>query len=85
MFRMHERSAHNPSLDLARRQGTPRRGLLASRVDERQQDARADKLRVEHTEYELSSEFAEAIEHAAEDARGTKIILRVEDVGSTYE
>ena len=47
--------------------------------------ARADKLRVEHTEYELSSEFAEAIEHAAEDARGTKIILRVEDVGSTYE
>ena len=47
--------------------------------------ARADKLRVEHTEYELSSEFAEAIEHAAEDARGAKIILRVEDVGSTYE
>ena len=44
----------------------------------------ADKIRVDFTEYELSSEFAEAMEHALEPGKGTKVLLRVNDVGSTY-
>ena len=93
---MHERSPRDASVALARRPGdfaSRGRSLRAwMRANKKRAPkmletvaklARADKLRVEHTEYELSSEFAEAIEHAAEDARGTKIILRVEDAGST--
>mmetsp|Transcript_35182 Transcript_35182/g.56528 ORF Transcript_35182/g.56528 Transcript_35182/m.56528 type:complete len:94 (-) Transcript_35182:551-832(-) len=45
----------------------------------------ADKLRVEFTEYELSAEFPEALEHSLEPGRGTKILLKVNDVGQTYE
>jgi len=44
----------------------------------------ADKLRLEYTEYELSTEFTEALEHAQESGRGTKVILRVNDVGVSY-
>ncbi|KDD72955.1 hypothetical protein H632_c2697p1, partial [Helicosporidium sp. ATCC 50920] len=45
---------------------------------------RADKLRVEHTEYELATEFDEAFEHAEERGRRTKIVLKVSDVGVQY-
>ena len=44
----------------------------------------ADKIRIDFTEYELSSEFTEAMEHALEPGKGTKVLLRVNDVGSTY-
>ena len=44
----------------------------------------ADKLRIEFTEYELCDEFAEALEHAQETGRNTKVLLRVNDVGVTY-
>jgi trans-2-enoyl-CoA reductase len=45
----------------------------------------ADKLRIPHCEYELSQEFAEAMEHANETRREVKIVLRVDEVGDTYE
>ena len=41
----------------------------------------AGKLKLAHTEYDLASEFGEALEHALERGRSTKIILRVGDVG----
>ena len=44
----------------------------------------ADKLVINYTEYELSTEFDEAIDHALEDGRGTKIMLKVNDIGVTY-
>ena len=44
----------------------------------------ADKLRVTYTEYELGTEFEEALEHALEEGRSTKIILKVKDIGVTY-
>lgn len=34
-------------------------------------------------EYELSTEFVEALEHASEEARNTKVILKMNDVGIT--
>ena len=47
--------------------------------------ARADKLAIQYTDYELSSEFEEALEHAREDDRCTKVLLRVNDIGTTYD
>ena len=44
----------------------------------------ADKLRVTYTEYELGTEFDEALDHATEDGRSTKILLKVKDIGVTY-
>ena len=44
----------------------------------------ADKLRVTHTEYELGTEFDEALDHAMEEGRSTKILLKVKDIGVTY-
>ena len=44
----------------------------------------ADKLKIDFTEYELSAEFQEACKHAAEAGKGTKILLRVNDIGATY-
>jgi uncharacterized protein YutD len=44
----------------------------------------ADQLRIDYTEYELCEEFKEALEHAQEDARNTKILLKVNDIGVTY-
>ena len=44
----------------------------------------ADKLRLDFTEYELSEEFKEALDHAQESGRNTKVLLRVSDVGVTY-
>ena len=41
-------------------------------------------LRVNFTEYELSSEFAEALEHASEPRRNTKVLLRNKEVAVTY-
>jgi trans-2-enoyl-CoA reductase len=46
---------------------------------------RADKLVVAYTDYELSSEFTEALEHACEDGRCTKVLLKVNDIGTTYD
>lgn len=43
----------------------------------------ADKLRINYTEYELSTEFTEALEHASEEGRNTKVILKMNDVGIT--
>ena len=47
--------------------------------------SRADKLTIQYTDYELSTEFDEALEHAREEAKGTKILLRVNDIGTTYD
>ena len=44
----------------------------------------ADKLRVNFTEYELSTEFDEALDHAMEEGRNTKVLLKVNDIGVTY-
>ena len=46
---------------------------------------RAEKLIAQYTDYELSSEFAEALEHACEDGKCTKVLLRVNDIGTTYD
>ena len=40
---------------------------------------------LDHCEYELSSEFQEAMEHSREGRREVKIVLRVDEVGDTYE
>ena len=45
----------------------------------------AEKLKVDHCEYELSSEFAEAMEHNEEARKEVKVVLRVDEVGDTYE
>ena len=44
----------------------------------------ADKLRLDFTEYELSEEFKEALDHAQESGRNTKILVRMSDIGVTY-
>lgn len=44
----------------------------------------ANKLRIDFTEYELCDEFKEAMDHAQEPGRNTKVLLRVNDVGVTY-
>lgn len=43
-----------------------------------------DRLSINYTEYELSSEFEEALDHAMEDGKMTKVILKVKDIGTTY-
>ena len=45
----------------------------------------AGELVIPHCEYELSSEFAEAVEHASEARKEVKVVLRVDEVGDTYE
>jgi len=35
--------------------------------------------------YELHSEFEEALDHAQDRGKNTKILLKVSDVGITYE
>ncbi|KAL4435235.1 hypothetical protein ABPG77_001917 [Micractinium sp. CCAP 211/92] len=45
----------------------------------------AGKLRAEFTEYELHSEFQEALEHAQDRGKNTKVLLKVTDVGAHYE
>jgi len=45
----------------------------------------AGKLNVEMTDYELSTESEEALEHAAELGRNTKVMLKVNDIGQTYD
>lgn len=44
---------------------------------------RANKIKAEITEYDLATELDEAIEHARERGRHTRIVLRVSDVGTT--
>ena len=44
----------------------------------------ADKIKLEYLEYELSTEFSEALEHAEEAGRNVKVLLKVNDVGITY-
>ena len=44
-----------------------------------------DKIQVECTEYELSTEFEEALEHACEKHRKTKILLKFNDIGNTMD
>ena len=45
----------------------------------------ANKIVVEYTEYELSTEFDEALDHAGEKHRKTKILLKITDIGSTVD
>lgn len=45
----------------------------------------AGELVIPHCEYEMSSELAEAVEHAAERRKEVKVVLRVDEVGDTYE
>jgi trans-2-enoyl-CoA reductase len=44
----------------------------------------ADKLTINYTEYELSTEFDEALDHALEEGRNTKVLIKVNDIGVTY-
>jgi hypothetical protein len=38
-----------------------------------------------HTRYELHTEWEEALDHAQDRGKNTKVVLRVSDVGVTYE
>ncbi len=43
------------------------------------------RLRVRlRAQYELSTEFDEALEHCMEEGRNTKVMLKVNDIGITY-
>ena len=44
----------------------------------------AGKLQAACTEYELATEFGEALEHAMERGRNTKVVLKVSDIGVQY-
>ena len=44
-----------------------------------------DRLKINYTEYELATEFDEALEHALEESKCTKVLLKVNDLGSTYD
>ncbi|KAL4518427.1 hypothetical protein Ndes2437A_g04709 [Nannochloris sp. 'desiccata'] len=44
----------------------------------------AGKLAAAVTEYELSSEFDEALDHAMDRGKNTKVVLKVSDVGEKY-
>jgi trans-2-enoyl-CoA reductase len=44
----------------------------------------AGKLSGAVTEYELSSEFDEALDHAMDRGKNTKVVLKVSDVGEKY-
>ena len=63
---------------------TPLRSQVPKMLETLAKLVNADKIRIDFTEYELSSEFTEAMEHALEPGKGTKVLLRVNDVGSTY-
>lgn len=45
----------------------------------------AGKLAAAVTEYELSTEFEEALDHAMDRGKNTKVLLKVTDVGEQYE
>ena len=45
----------------------------------------AGKLAAAVTEYELSTEFDEALDHALDRGKNTKVILRVSEVGEKYD
>lgn len=45
----------------------------------------ADKLRLDFTEYELCDELKEALDHAQEAGRNTKVLLRVNDIGVKFD
>ena len=45
----------------------------------------AGKLAASVTEYELSTEFDEAMDHALDRGKNTKIVLRVSEVGEKYD
>jgi trans-2-enoyl-CoA reductase len=45
----------------------------------------AGKLQATFTEYELHTEWEEALDHAQDRGKNTKVVLRVSDVGVTYE
>lgn len=42
---------------------------------------RSNKLLASVTEYELSSDFDEALDHAMDRGKNTKVLLKVSDVG----
>lgn len=44
----------------------------------------AGKLNAAYTEYELSSEFEEALDHAMDRGKNTKVMLRMQEVGVQY-
>lgn len=44
----------------------------------------AGKLTAAYTEYELGTEFAEALDHALERGSNTKVLLKVSDIGTQY-
>ena len=44
----------------------------------------AGKLNTAYTEYELATEFDEALEHALERGKNTKVLLKISDVGVQY-
>ena len=43
-----------------------------------------DKLSLDYTEYELSVDFAEALEHSQVTGRNTKVLLKIDDIGTDY-
>ncbi|KAK9829388.1 hypothetical protein WJX72_005534 [[Myrmecia] bisecta] len=45
----------------------------------------AGKLTVAYTEYELATEFEEALDHALDHGKNTKVLLRMNDLGRQYD
>lgn len=45
---------------------------------------KAGKIQASFTEYELTTEFEEALEHAMERGKNSKILLKISDVGVQY-
>jgi hypothetical protein len=43
-----------------------------------------DKLSLDYTEYELGVDFAEALEHSQTTGRNTKVLLKIDDIGTDY-
>ena len=44
----------------------------------------AGKIKLNYTEYEIAGEFNEALEHALESGRSTKVLLRMQEPAETY-
>lgn len=58
---------------------------LPSLIDSLAKLVNAGKLAAAVTEYELSTEFDEALDHAMDRGKNTKVLLKVSDVGEQYE
>jgi D-arabinose 1-dehydrogenase-like Zn-dependent alcohol dehydrogenase len=69
----------------ARRWMMDNRKKLPSLIESLSKLVSAGKIAAAVTEYELSSEFDEALDHALDRGKNTKVVLRVSEVGEQYD